>query len=297
MTQQTTTLTQNAKVNGVDIAYVERGHGQPVVFVHGGTGDWRTWEGQMEAFGAGHRAIALSCRGYWPNRKLDPDDRITLDTFVEDVAAFIRALEAGPVHLVGHSSPGGFGGLLLASRYPDLLRSLVLLEPPAFPLLGVNIPPKPPQLLRLLVRNPRAGAGMIRFGAKGMAPAMKAFARGDDAEALRIFIAANTSRETLASLPDEKFERFLDNVGPLKAQIRAGFPEFGEADARSVRVPALLVSGTESPAHITAVTDRLEALLPDVKRLDIAGATHNMFDSHPAEFNAGVLEFIGRLDG
>ena len=294
---QTTTMTQNAKVNGVDIAYVERGRGQPVVFVHGGTGDWRTWEGQMEAFGAGHRAIALSCRGYWPNRKLDPDDRITLDTFVEDVAAFIRALETGPVHLVGHSSPGGFGGLLLASRYPDLLRSLVLLEPPAFPLLGVNIPPKPPQLLRLLVRNPRAGAGMIRFGAKGMAPAMKAFARGDDAEALRIFIAANTSRETLASLPDEKFERFLDNVGPLKAQIRAGFPEFGEADARSVRVPALLVSGTESPAHITAVTDRLEALLPDVKRLDIAGATHNMFDSHPAEFNAGVLEFIGRLDG
>ena len=297
MTQQTTTLTQNAKVNGVDIAYVERGHGQPVVFVHGGTGDWRTWEGQMEAFGAGHRAIALSCRGYWPNRKLDPDERITLDTFVEDVAAFIRALEAGPVHLVGHSSPGGFGGLLLAARFPDLLRSLVLLEPPAFPLLGVNIPPKPPQLLRLHVRNPRAGAGMIRFGAKGMAPAMKAFARGDDAEALRIFIAANTSRETLASLPEEKFERFLDNVGPLKAQIRAGFPEFGEADARSVRVPALLVSGTESPAHITAVTDRLEALLPDVRRLDIAGATHNMFDSHPAEFNAGVLEFIGRLDG
>ena len=297
MTQQTTTLTQNAKVNGVDIAYVERGHGQPVVFVHGGTGDWRTWEGQMEAFGAGHRAIALSCRGYWPNRKLNPDERITLDTFVEDVAAFIRALDAGPVHLVGHSSPGGFGGLLLAARHPDLLRSLVLLEPPAFPLLGVNIPPKPPQLLRLLVRNPRAGAGMIRFGAKGMAPAMKAFARGDDAEALRIFIAANTSRETLASLPKEKFERFLDNVGPLKAQIRAGFPEFGEADARSVRVPALLVSGAESPAHITAVTDRLEALLPDVKRLDIAGATHNMFDSHPAEFNAGVLEFIGRLDG
>ena len=82
--------TQNAKVNGVDIAYVERGRGQPVVFVHGGTGDWRTWEGQMDAFGAGHRAIALSCRGYWPNRKLDPDEPITLDTFVEDVAAFIR---------------------------------------------------------------------------------------------------------------------------------------------------------------------------------------------------------------
>jgi pimeloyl-ACP methyl ester carboxylesterase len=136
---------------------------------------------------------------------------------------------------------------------------------------------------------------MIRFGAKGMAPAEKAFARGDDAEALRIFIAANTSRETLANLPEETFERLLANVSPLKAQIRAGFPDLGEADARSIRVATLLVSGTESPAHLTAVTDRLEALLPDVTRLDITGATHNMFDSHPDEFNAGVLKFIGRI--
>ncbi|HZE06757.1 MAG TPA: alpha/beta hydrolase, partial [Solirubrobacteraceae bacterium] len=162
----------------------------------------------------------------------------------------------------------------------------------AFPLLGVNIPPKLPHLLRLLVRHPRAGAGMIRFGAKGVAPAVKAFERGEDAEALRIFMRANTSRETVASLPKEKLERFLDNVGPLKAQIRTGFPQFGEADARTINVPTLLVSGTKSPPHMTAVTDRLQALLPDVRRLDIAGATHNMFDSHPAVFNPGVLEFI-----
>ena len=297
METQTVTGTRNAKVNGIEIAYIERGQGQPIVLVHGGTGDLRTWERQMEEFGAGHRAIALSCRGYWPNRKLEPDERITLDTFVEDIAAFIEALEIGPVHLIGHSSPGGFGGLLLASRYPDLLRSLVLLEPPAFTLLGVNIPPKPSQLLRLLVRNPRAGAGMIRFGAKGMAPAVKAFERGDDAEALRKFMAANTSRETVASLPEEKFEHFLDNVGPLKAQIRAGFPEFDAADARRVQASVLLVSGTDSPPHLTAVADRLETLLPDVRRLNIAGATHNMFESHPIEFNTGVLEFIGKQKG
>ncbi len=284
-------------VNGAALAYREEGDGDPVLFVHGGIGDYRDWEWQFEAFGSRYRAIAVSCRGSWPNRKLEPGERITLDTFVEDLAAFIRALEVGPVHLVGHSSPGGFGGLLLASRYPDLLRSLVLLEPPALTLLGVNIPPKPWQLLRLLVLNPRAGAGMIRFGARGMAPAVRAFERGDDAEALKTFMAANTSWETVASLPEERFQRFLDNVGPLKAQIKAGFPEFGAADARGIQVPVLLVAGTETPAHLLAVTNRLEALLPDVRRLDIAGATHNMFDSHPAEFDAGVLEFISGHKG
>ena len=238
------------------------------------------------------RAVALSCRGYWPNPKLRPGESITLDIFVDDLAQFVQALDAGPVHLVGHSSPGGFGGLRLASQHPELLRTLVLLEPPAFPLLGVSIPPRPAQVIKLLIRHPRAGIGFIKFGARGMGPAIKAFERGDDAGALRVFMAANTSDAVVEGIPEAMFQRFVDNAGPLKAQIKAGFPPFAASDARAIRVPTLLVSGAESPAHIKAVTDRLAKLMPDADRLTIAGATHNMFNSHPAEFNAGVLRFI-----
>jgi pimeloyl-ACP methyl ester carboxylesterase len=69
----------------------------------------------------------------------------------------------------------------------------------------------------------------------------------------------------------------------------------GEGSDRLVVVAALvalLVSGAGSPAHLQAVTGRLATLLPDADRLTIAGATHNMFTSHPAQFNAGVLRFI-----
>src|SRR6266540_3265491 len=184
--------------------------------------------------------------------------------------------------------------LLVAYRYPELLRSLVLLEPPAFPLLGVNIPPTPRQVLRLLARNPRAGIGFIKFGARGVGPAMKAFDRGDDEHGLRVFMTAVAGKDRVAAIPEETFQTFVGNVGPFKAQLRAGFPQFGEDDARSIRVPTLLVSGAETPAPLTAVTDRLEKLLPAVSRLNIAGASHNMFNSHPAEFNAGVMDFIGR---
>jgi pimeloyl-ACP methyl ester carboxylesterase len=287
-------MADTASVNGTDLAYIEHGRGQPVVLVHGGAGDYRAWDLQVRAFAASFRTIALSCRGSWPNQKLDPDEEITLDTFVEDLASFIKALDLAPVHLVGHSSPGGFGGLLLAHRYPDLLRSLVLLEPPAFPLLGVNIPPSPPQVLRLLARKPRAGIGFIKFGARGVGPAMKAFNRGDDEGGLRVFMAAVAGKERVAAIPEETFQTFVGNAGPFKAQLRAGFPPFSAADASSIRVPTLLVSGTETPAPLTAVTDRLEQLLPDVSRLNIAGASHNMFVSHPAEFNAGVIEFISQ---
>jgi pimeloyl-ACP methyl ester carboxylesterase len=287
-------VAETATINGTDLAYIEHGRGDPVVLVHGGVGDYREWDLQMPSFATSFRAIALSCRGAWPNPKIGPDEEITLDTFVEDLASFITALDLAPVHLMGHSSPGGFGGLLVAHRSPELLRSLVLLEPPAFPLLGVNIPPTPPQVLRLLARNPRAGIGFIKFGAKGVRPAMKAFDRGDDERGLRIFMTAAAGKERVASIPEEMFQAFVGNVGPFKAQLRAGLPQFGEDDARSIRVPTLLVSGTETPTPLAAVTDRLEELLPDVGRLNIAGASHNMFYSHPAEFNAGVIEFISQ---
>lgn len=278
--------------DGVHLAYIEQGHGEPVVFVHGGSGDYRVWGQQMDGFARSYRAIALSCRGSWPNAKLGPDESITLETHVDDLAHVLPAIGAGPVHLVGHSSPGGFGGLILAAHHPELLRTVVLLEPPAFPLLGVNIPPRPADLVRLLVRHPRAGTAFIRFGAKGVRPATKAFERGDDAEALRVFMAANTSAATVAEIPPAVFDQLLDNVGPLKAQLRAGFPAFTPDDARAVRVPTLLVSGAESPTHLRAVVNRLSTLIPGSERLVIPGATHNMFSSHPAEFNAGVLAFI-----
>ena len=286
------TVVQTATINGTELAFVEQGRGQPVIFVHGGVGDYRAWDLQIPAFAAHFRAIALSCRGAWPNRKLDRDAPITLDTFVEDLASFITELDLAPAHLVGHSSPGGFGGLLLAHRYPELLRSLVLLEPPAFPLLGVNIPPTPLQVLRLLARNPTAGIGFIKFGARGIAPAMRAFDRGDDERGLRVFMVAVAGKERVAAIPDEVFREFVGNVGPFKAQLRAGFPPFDEDEARSIRLPTLLVAGTDTPAPLTAVTDRLEQVLPDVTRLSIAGASHNMFNSHPAEFNDGVMEFL-----
>ncbi len=149
-------------------------------------------------------------------------------------------------------------------------------------------------MIRLLIRHPRAGVAFLKFGVQGIRPAIKAFDRGEDARGLRVFMVANTSDAIVDSMPEAMFQRFVDNVGPLKAQLKAGFPPFSASDARTIKVPTLLVSGGDSPAHLKAVIDRLQKLVPDADRLTIAGATHNMFHSHPAEFNAGVLRFIGR---
>lgn len=228
------------EVNGTRLAYVEHGTGQPVVFVHGGAGDLRVWADQIEAFAAKYRAIAVSCRHYYPNESIQPGEDLPLSAHVADLAAFLRALDLEPAHLIGHSSPGAFGGLLLARKEPDLLRTLVLAEPPALPLLGLSLPPQPRQMLRLLLRDPRAALAVMKFGMQGIAPAGRAFARGDDEEGLQIFVKTNLGEEGFARLPEAMRQHMRENVGPLKAQFRAGFPPFDARDARSIRTPTLL---------------------------------------------------------
>src|SRR4029077_13894954 len=104
---------------------------------------------------------------------------------VDDLADVIRALDAAPAHVVG-ISPGGTICLLLAVRHPELVRTLILEDPSAFPVL-FNIPPKPGEILPLLFRQPgtlwMAMRTMASFGR--MAVALK---RGTDEESIRLLV-------------------------------------------------------------------------------------------------------------
>ncbi len=60
------------RVNGTELAYVEQGRGQPVVFVHGGFVDLTIWQQQVPAVAKQYRAIAYSRRYAWPNDEI-PD--------------------------------------------------------------------------------------------------------------------------------------------------------------------------------------------------------------------------------
>jgi pimeloyl-ACP methyl ester carboxylesterase len=117
------------RVNGVDLAYVEEGKGETVVFVHATDGDWRDWEGLRPLVAEKYHFVSLSLRYHYPNAWADDGRNYSMTQHVEDVVAFIRALKVGKVHLVGNS----YGGRLVAYvalQYPELLRSVVLGEPP-----------------------------------------------------------------------------------------------------------------------------------------------------------------------
>src|SRR6187549_3679942 len=59
---------QSAKVNGYEMAYVERGAGSPLVLWHGSVSDYRNFAANMDALAARHRTIAASRRHHYPER-------------------------------------------------------------------------------------------------------------------------------------------------------------------------------------------------------------------------------------
>jgi pimeloyl-ACP methyl ester carboxylesterase len=284
---------RTAAVDGAMLAYRERGDGEPVVFVHGSSSDLRTWERQLPAVSESRRAIAYSRRYARPNEDIDPvaDDQMLVH--VDDLAEFLRVAHAAPAHLVGHSW-GAFICLLAAIRHPRLVRSMVLAEPPVLTLF-TSVPPRPIELLRLFVRRPATALAIVSFGARTHWPAQKAFRRGDDEAALRKMSHGMLGRDAYERLPPERKEQARENLITLRAQVLgSGFPPLSEDDVRGVAAPTLLITGERSPAYPLRLTDRLQRLLPNAERVEIAGASHLMHEENAGAFNRAILEFLSR---
>lgn len=281
-----------ARVNGADLAYLEEGLGDAVIFVHGGISDLTIWRHQLPVVGARYRAISYSRRYAWPNAEIPDgvDDQII--PHADDLAALIETLGAAPAHLVGNSW-GAFICLFTALRRPELVRTLTLEEPPVLPLF-ISTPPKPRELLKAFVTRPATGSAIVGALVRGIIPATIALKRGNLEEGARIFATrVALGRDAYDRLPAEVKEHMLLNAKTHAAQfLGKGLPRFTDDDARRIQQPALLVSGERSPVLMQRLTDRLAELLPRVERVVIPGASHVMHYENPEATNRAILSFL-----
>lgn len=287
--------TRTAKVGGTTLAYRELGEGEPVVFVHGGISDLRVWDAQLPVVGQHYRAIAYSRRYSLPNAPFagDPTD-VAFDQDAEDLAALLRELGAAPAHLVGNSW-GAFMCLLTTVRYPELVRSLVLEEPPAMTLFFSRLPPGPVDLLRTFATRPRTALAIAGFAVGTLGQVRRAMERGEERDAVRIFLQSVLGGPSYETLPEEAREICFDNGDELKRMVAgAQFPPLEDDEVRGLHVPVLLVTGEHSPAFLLRITDRLEELLPRAERREIRDASHVMHAEQPAAVNEAILEFLAR---
>jgi len=119
------------RVNEATLYYEEQGSGpETIVFSHGLLWSCRMFDAQVALLKEHYRCVSFDFRGQGQSEVTSSG--YDMETLAEDAAELIQQLGCAPCHFAGLSM-GGFIGLRLAARHPELIRSLILLETSADP--------------------------------------------------------------------------------------------------------------------------------------------------------------------
>jgi non-heme chloroperoxidase len=269
------------QVGGVELHYIEQGKGEPLILLHGGQGDYRSWEPQIKAFSQRYRIISYSRRYNYPNKNPLTAKYHSAYTEAEDLAALIHKLKLGRVHLVG-TSIGAFVALALAVARPEMVRSMVLAEPPVH---------------QWVKDTPEGAAVYHEFMTEVQAPAARAFAVGDDKGAMRIFVDAFAGAGRFDRLPPAGLTPILQNARFFRAITSCPdpYPNLSKDWVKQLRMPILIITGENTLKIHRLVDEELARLLPNAERVTLPKAGHGSPRENPEAFNQVVLEFLARL--
>lgn len=267
----------NLRVNGANLWYQEHGAGpETIVFAHGLLWDGRMFDAQVGALKGRYRCITFDFRGQGQS-EVTPGG-YDMDTLSDDAAALIEALGAAPCHFVGLSM-GGFIGMRLAARRPQLIRSLVLMETSADPEPAENAPKY--RAMGFVGRIfGRLGFGLvsgrvmrIMFGRKFLEDPARAAERAE-------------WRQRLMSNHRVGITRALGGVIGRKPV----YDELGR-----ITCPTLVMVGDQDVATVRAKAERVHAAIPGSRLVVIPGAGHTSSVEEPEFVNAALTEFLSAV--
>lgn len=236
------------------------GSGPEILLVHGGAGPRTTWRG-LEPLAERWTLRYAYRRGYGSS----PEPVGGRQDFDVD-AADIEGLLGGRPHLVAHSY-GGLGASIVASRVPELLRSLTLIEPPLY---GLSRGDPNADHLRSL------GDDVLTHGERTEPGRLREFLELSGAE-----VADRLSEGVLAGIRRAEGNRLASEAAPDLAAIR------------KANLPTLVASGDHQPG-IERICDDLTAALA-AERIHAPGAGH--FVTGAAGFLEPFEDFLRRAEG
>jgi pimeloyl-ACP methyl ester carboxylesterase len=240
--------------DGVELAYLDEGEGDPVVLVHGFASNaavnWVNpgWISTLTK--VGRRAIALDLRGHGASTKLHEAAAYHSATMAEDVRALMDHLGIARADVMGYSM-GARITAFLALAHPARVRSAV------FGGLGIHLVD---------------GTGLPQSIADALEASSLADVRDPQGRTFRAFA-----------------EQTKSDLTALAACIRGSRQTLSRAAVATVAAPVLVAVGTKDDVAGSAA--ELAALLPRGRALDIPGRDH-MLSVGDRAFKQGVLAFL-----
>jgi pimeloyl-ACP methyl ester carboxylesterase len=244
------------KSDGLNLAYVDEGEGEPILLIHGFASNiavnWRETSWIETLVADGRRVIALDNRGHGRSDKLYEPERYGAPAMAEDACRLLDHLGIERADVLGYSM-GARIAVFLALRHPERVRSVVIAG------MGIN-----------LVR------GMV--------------ASGPLAKALEVPSIADVTNDTARS-----FRAFAEKTGSdlkaLAACMRGPREKIDAERLAAIQVPTLVAVGSEDV--IAGSGAELAALIPGARLLTIEGRDHMKAVSDP-RFKQGVLDFLAQ---
>jgi len=247
---------QSFDSDGVRIAYIDEGEGEPILLIHGFASNvatnWRDAHWLRTLTAARRRAVAYDNRGHGQSQKLYDPNRYGAPTMAEDARRLLDRLDIARADVMGYSM-GARIATFLVLAHPERVRSLILAG------AGIN-----------LVR------GMVGTGPL--------------ARALEAPTIEDVTNDTARS-----FRAFAEKTGSdlkaLAACMRGPREKIGAEDLARIAVPTLIATGSEDV--IAGSGQELKNLVPGAQLLDIEGRDHMKAVGDP-RFKQGVLDFLTR---
>ncbi|MFI9450518.1 alpha/beta fold hydrolase [Amycolatopsis sp. NPDC052450] len=258
-----------AELDGISVAYDDLGSGLPVVLVHGHPFNRSMWRPQAERFSReGYRVITADLRGYGETTVVP--GKTGLDVFAADIVRLADHLGLGRF-VLGGLSMGGQIVMEFHRTYPDRVAGLLL----------ADTSPQEETEEGRRVRNEMAD----RVLAEGLDPYAE--------EVLTKMV----SPENVRTMPDVAAHvlgmmRTTPKEGAAAAlRGRAERPDYRDS-LTQVRVPSLVVVGTEDEFTPVSDAELMHDLIPGSTLAVIEGAAHMPNLEREAEFNTVFAQFL-----
>jgi pimeloyl-ACP methyl ester carboxylesterase len=258
------------------LALTARGRGPDVVLIHGALGDYRQWEPIGRALSRDNRVIAVSRRFHWPHPHPAADVDYTFEAQSADLDALLQSL-GRPTHVVGHSYGAGVA-LLTALHHPELVRSLILVEPP----FGSLVAPSAAEFV-----SERASRDAMVAAARA---SVEAGASERAAEALIDWVQGGPGG--FRRLPRAIQEELLANAATVGPAYAAPAPAVTCGQLRALRLPVLILHGEQTRPWYRLIAEAAAGCIPGAESAVIRGGRHMAIVEDPRSIADLVARFI-----
>jgi 3-oxoadipate enol-lactonase len=263
------------KVNNAELFYQESGSGpETIVFSHGLLMDHTMFAAQQAAFASRYRVIAYDHRGQGASS--DPGSGYDMDTAAEDAASLIHALNARPCHFAGLSM-GGFVGMRLAARHPELIRTLTLMNTGAEPepMSGRVRYNFLAQLVKIVGTRPFTSIAVKELFGKST--------RASSDPVKQAMLKEWT--EKLASRPKHTARALLGVMNRLA---------FSDKELAAIQCPTLIITGDDDTAQPPVRSEHMARMIANARLVRIPACGHSSSLEQPQAVIEAMRELMAK---